>query len=256
MRILSPVRFSIFAVLIVGFFSCSEKKEDLEYEPISNYLPLQKGKYITYRIDSLVTTAFNLGMTTFSYQVKHEIDAQITDNLGRPSYRVFRYLNNADASGQWVPNGSYFITPLDNQIEVIEENLRFIKLHAPLREGFTWRGNAYFPTDAYEPFGFAFGNDNNIQKWDFTYEAPESTFTYKGKTYTNVQTVEQQDYSFNVPVTPAAIVATRNRSVEKYAKNIGLVYREYTLWEYQANPSGPSPAYTGFGITMWMVDHN
>ena len=256
MRISATLGIAILTTLVLSFSSCSEETEELTFEPVNNYIPLQKGKYITYRIDSLVTTSFNAAFTTNSYQVKHVIDEQITDNLGRPSYRVYRYLNNADASGQWEPNGSYLITPLENKIELIEDNLRFIKLHSPIREDYSWKGNAYLPADAYEPFGYAFGNDNNMQKWDFTYTAPESSFTYKGITYSNVQTVEQQDYSLNIPVTPSVIVATRNRSVEKYAKDIGLVYREYTLWEYQANPSGPAPAYTGFGITMWMVDHN
>ena len=45
-------------------------------------------------------------------------------------------------------------------------------------------------------------------------------------------------------------------SVEKYSKTIGLIYRQFILWEYQPNPSGPDPYNTGFGVTMWMIDHN
>jgi len=35
-----------------------------------------------------------------------------------------------------------------------------------------------------------------------------------------------------------------------------MVYRKYELWEYQPNISGPNPYSTGFGITLWMIDHN
>lgn len=256
MRITSITRFSLLIMLVSALFSCTEKKEELSFDPIAPMIPLQSGKYITYRLDSLVVTAFNLGLETHSYQVKHVVDQKLTDNLGRESWRVYRYLNNAAGNGDWVPNGSYMITPTENQIEVVENNLRFIKLKAPLREGYTWDGNKFFPTDAYEPFGYSFGNDNNIQNWDYTYSSLNTNITVNGQQYKDVTTVDQQDYSFNLPVTANTIVATRNKSVEKYSKGIGLVYREYILWEYQGNPSGPAPAYTGFGITMWMIDHN
>ena len=65
----------------------------------------------------------------------------------------------------------------------------------------------------------------------------------------DVYTVEQQMTSLNVPITIPTSYASRSRSVEKYSKNIGLVYREYELWEYQPNPGGSGgPYYTGFGI--------
>jgi hypothetical protein len=43
-----------------------------------------------------------------------------------------------------------------------------------------------------------------------------------------------------------------NYSVEKYAKNVGLVYKELTMWDYQPNTG----AKTGFGIRLRMIDHN
>ncbi|HEY9663211.1 MAG TPA: hypothetical protein V6C65_32600, partial [Allocoleopsis sp.] len=82
-------------------------------------------------------------------------------------------------------------------------------------------------------------------------------FSYKGNNYTDVYTVEEADESFNVPITSPGSYGSKSRSVEKYAKAIGLVYREYELWEYQPNTGGTGGPYkTGFGITMWMIDHN
>lgn len=256
MRPLSLIRLSFLFLLTVTFFSCSDKKEVLESDPISDYLPLQTGKYITYRLDSLVFVDFQQFPEVHSYLVKHVVDGEITDNLGRPSYRIVRYLNNSTGSDSWVTNGTYFITPLDKQTEVIEDNLRVIKLHAPMVEGFSWKGNSYLPDEPYSPFGYVFENDNDMQKWDFNYDTFESTFSYGGEDYADVHTVEEQADSINVPITAPLSYASKSRSVEKYAKNIGLVYREYTLWEYQPNPGGPHPSYSGFGITMWMVDHN
>jgi hypothetical protein len=63
-------------------FGCKTEKQDLEVETIADYIPLQTGKYITYRLDSLVFTNSGRREETHSYQEKHTVDAQIMDNLG------------------------------------------------------------------------------------------------------------------------------------------------------------------------------
>lgn len=246
----------LLAIVIVSLFSCSEKKEEFVTEPLSDYLPLQPGKYITYRVDSLVFTNFQRDVETHTYQVKHLVDTIVSDALGQPSYRIYRFIRNAAGTDNWVSNGSYYITPLADQIEVVENNLRFVKLHAPIKEGNSWKGNKYLPTDPYASFGYTFGNDDNMKNWDYTYDLFEPTFTYNGENYTDVYTIEQEDALKNVPITDPQFIAFKTRSVEKYAKNVGLIYRQHELWEYQPNTTGPDPYYIGFGITMWMIDHN
>jgi hypothetical protein len=245
---------ALFAVLSLSLFSCSEKTEELETESLSDYLPLQPGKYITYRLDSLVLTDFGKSVETHSYQVKHVVDTEMKDNLGRTSYRVYRYIRNADGSGEWSNNGAYFITPLQTEIEVVEDNLRFIKLHAPVREGNNWKGNSYLHVDPYPSYKYTlFGYMRN---WEYIYDSFSSSFTHEGETYNDVWTVEQEDYAENYPVTEPARPGGKVRSVERYAKNIGLVYRDYVILEYEPNTTGPDPYYRGFGISMWMIDHN
>jgi hypothetical protein len=261
MRILSIFRFPLLAIAAISFYSCNEK-EEFTTEKISDYAPLTAGKYITYRLDSMVFTNFGRSTEIHKYQVKHVIDAQIVDNLSRPSYRVYRYLRDSvDATSwtpaqPWIPAGSYFITPLSDQLEVIEDNLRFIKMHLPIRNGFSWKGNRYLPTD---PYGskYNFSNDDNMEDWDFYYDGEPTSFSYRNVNFSDVLTVEQVDEAFNVPITTPTAYASNSRSVEKYSKNIGLVYRQYELWEYQPNTGGSGGPYkTGFGITMWMIDHN
>jgi hypothetical protein len=255
MKQLSFSRLFILSAILFTLFSCSSKTEEFDAgPPTTDYLPLVKGKYITYRIDSLVFTNFGRNVEIHRYQVKHIIDDTIRDNTGRLSYRIYRYTRDSTGTSDWQPTGSYFITPLSDRVELVEDNLRFIKLHVPLIEGYNWKGNKYLPSDAYEPFGYAFSNDNSMKNWDFTYDAIGSTLSYQGKTYNDVTTVEEEDYTDNVPITPN-LYANRTRSVESYSKGIGLVYRDYQLWEYQPNPNG-TPFYIGFGVTMWMIDHN
>lgn len=246
--------FLLSILLAFGLFSCS-KKEELNTELIADYVPLQPGKYITYRLDSLVFVNFERDVEIHRYQVKHVVDAQITDNEGRPSYRVFRYIRDSVGVQDWAFNGSYFITPLADQLELIEDNLRFVKLHMPMREGYSWKGNKYLATDPYASM-YDFSNDDDIRNWDYYYDTFDPSFSYMGYDYQDVWTVEQEDDLFNVPITDPTSYAFKTRAVDKYAKGIGPVYREYELWEYQPNLSGPSPYYAGFGVRMWMIDHN
>lgn len=255
MRIFTFFRLSLLAIFSTTLFSCNEK-EELATEALADYIPLTAKKYITYRIDSLVFTNFGRDTEIHKYQVKHLIDTLITDNLGRPSYRVYRFLSDTTGTQPWQPAGTYYITPLADQVELIEDNLRFIKMHLPIRNGYSWKGNKYLPSDPYGPV-YNFSNDDSMEDWDFYFDGDASSFSHRGINYTNVYTIEQVDEAFNVPITTPSAYAAKSRSVERYSKNIGLVYREYELWEYQPNPGGSGGPYkTGFGITMWMVDHN
>jgi hypothetical protein len=180
----------------------------------------------------------------------------ITDNQGRPAYRIHRFIRDSMGTQPWQPSSTYSITPLTDQVEVEEDNLRFIKMHMPMKNGFSWKGNKYLPDDPYDP-DYTFSNDNSMQDWDYYYDGASSSFSHRGNNYTDVYTVEQVDESFNAPVTNPTAYGIKSRGIEKYSKGIGLVYKEYTLWDYQPNPlGGPNGTYYGFGVTMWMIDHN
>ena len=102
--------------------------------PLSDYLPLQVGKYITYELDSTIFTNFGTVVAVHSYQEKQVFDAQVPDNLGRPSYRILRFLRDVSGTQGWSPAGAYFITPTDKTVEVIDNNLRVINWCRLLRK--------------------------------------------------------------------------------------------------------------------------
>lgn len=255
MRFSSFPRLLFLALSSSFLFSCNEK-EELVTESLTDYMPLAAGKYITYRLDSLVFTNFGRSTEIHKYQVKHQVDALITDNLGRPAYRVFRFIRDSAGLQAWQPNGSYFITALADQVEVTDDNLRMIKLHLPIKDGYSWKGNRYLPLDPYGPL-FDISNDDNMSDWDYFYDGAPTSFSYQGKNYSNVLTTEQVDEVINVPITSPGSYAARSRMVERYSKTIGLVFRQFEIWEYQPNTGQPGgPFTTGFGVTMWMIDHN
>ena len=250
-------RMKALSLLLLASFvfgSCKKETETLQPEVPKDYLPTQPGKYITYRTDSTVYINFGAGSTVRSYQEKNLVDSLITDNLGRPSYRVFRFLRDTAGKTPWQPAGTYFITPTENTVEVVENNLRFLKLAAPVQEGTSWKGNRFLPDD---PYGSAydFSNDDGMVDWDYAYTETGESATVGGKNYTNVATVVQVDESTNAPVSNALLYGFKNFSSEKYAKGLGLIYQEYIMWEYQP-PSSPRPGYRGFGVKRSIIDHN
>ena len=248
------IYFILLSLSITDFFlfSCSNKKEELVTEKLSDYIPLQPGKYITYRLDSMIFTNFGTVAVTHRYQMKHIVDAEITDNLGRPSFRVYTYIRDSAGTQSWSASGSYFITLLATQAEATDDNFRVVKLHLPIKEGYEWNGNTYLADDPYYP-SYDFINDNDMRDWDFTYDIFEPATSYRGNNYTDVYTVLQQDDYLNAPVTNINTIGYKTLSIEKYAKSIGMVYKKYELWDYQTDPTDH---YTGFGITLWMIDHN
>ena len=74
---------------MIIFSACKKTTEQYPTAPLSDYFPLTVGKYITYSLDSTIYYKnFGASATVNSYQVKYVVDAQVTDNLGRPGYRI------------------------------------------------------------------------------------------------------------------------------------------------------------------------
>jgi hypothetical protein len=237
---------------VVVFFGSCKKTAEFTSAPLTDYLNLQIGKYITYRLDSTQFT--NFGQTTIHiyYQAKDEIDAAITDNLGRPAFRVIRYLRDTAGLTPWVPNSTYMIVPTEKVVEVVEENFRYQKLMLPIKEGFNWKGNTYISL---------YSNDLSweyryLDDWDYTYENVDAPYTvYNNQVVDSTITVNQRDEVSGHPTDPA-YYSEVNYSVEVYGKGVGMVYKDFLHWEYQP-PTGGNPGYKlGYGIKLNMVSHN
>lgn len=234
----------LLSILLVLFFaSCKKTTEELQTDEISDYAPLVVGKYITYQLDSLVFINFNSVSTIRSYQVKYEVDAQITDNLNRPAFRIIRYIRKT-AANNFVPDATFMATNTGTSLEFVENNQRFIKLRVPIRDDYSWKGNAFI--DSYSLNSeFRYLND-----WDYTY-------ANVGVVENGLETitVNQQDEVIGNP-SDLNSYSEVNKGLEKYAKGVGLVYRLFLHTEYQPPIPGRNGFYEGYGITLSMIDHN
>ena len=253
----------ILALACIGFFGCGKETEEFTSAPLSDYVPLQVGKYITYRLDSTVFTNFGTVITVKSYQEKQIVDAKISDALGRDSYRILRFLRDTSGNQPWAPAGTFSITPTDKTVEVVENNLRIIKLALPIKQDYSWKPNEYLNEDAFGPLYSFNVVDVGIRDWDYTYSSIDGQMTIKGKNYNDVLTVDGIDESLsanrdNYTVTnPSVSVAYVSYLQDNYAKGIGLIMQQFILWEYQGpNGSNQTGAKVGFGVKRSIIDHN
>ncbi|MEI2748363.1 MAG: hypothetical protein V9E88_06370 [Ferruginibacter sp.] len=245
MRKYFPLFFGV--VLLLAVNSCKKSTETLQTATLNDYYPLEVGKYITYQLDSLVYLSFGTRDTTISYQVKYETDAAITDNLGRPAYRIIRYIRKSD-SNPWAPDATFMAVNSNNNFEFVENNLRFIKLNLPIRDANSWKGNSFIDT---------YSSNSLLQymdDWDYTYSNVGAADAIGTFSFDNTITVDQRDEIIGNPddVTSYSEI---NFAQEKYAKGIGLVYRKFFHSEFQPGNGGYF-AEGSYGVTYTIIDHN
>jgi hypothetical protein len=172
------------------------------------YYPLTKGKFIIYEVDSTIYTELPKDTIIYTYLIKEKIADSFLDNEGQPAIRLERYIKKYDAnkvydSIAWTIKEVWMINANKQSIQVVEGNVRYTKLLFPIQEKISWNGNA----------------KNTIGEWLYTYDYIEKSESIHATTFDNVLKVKQKEYR--------TLISYENYQ-EKYAKNIGLVYREIT----------------------------
>lgn len=249
--------YFLLSLTVLFLSSCTQESLTYTSDAVSDYVPLKVGNYITYRVDSTVFPNFGRTVETHSYQEKQVVDAQIPDASGRPSYRIIRYVRDVAGTQGWQTDGTYLVTPLAQTIEVSENNLRFVRLALPVTEGFSWKPYEYLPNNPYSNYNSAI--DNQLVVRTFKYTSVNGSTTLNGKSYSSVITVETSRDSLNAgngtTVTNPNGLANKLYETEQYAKGVGMIYQEYTLWDYQP-PNGSTGYYNGFAVRRSILDHN
>jgi hypothetical protein len=240
-------RAYVIAFLVIMTFSCN-KSNPLQTGTPADYYPMHLGSYIIYRMDSLKYINVGSSDTLISYLAKEVVEDSITDNLGRPSYRVTRYLSDTTGTAPWVPSIAYMVTPLSTSVEVVENNLRFIKMVTPVQDDISWLGNAYIDTKS------DISQVPYMDGWNYTYDSTGMPFITLGGVVPQAVVVHEAD---DVSGLGDGSYTQTIFSEEAYGKGIGPIYRKFLYSVYQSpNVEYPSGATIGYGLTFNMVSHN
>jgi hypothetical protein len=234
----------------LAIISCKKQKETFASESVNDYFPLEVGKYVTYQLDSTVYVNFGQKDTVVTYQAQDRVDAQITDNLGRPAFRIIRYLRS-DSTQDWAPNNTFMAVPTGNAIEYVENNQRFLKLEMPIRQDFSWKGNSYIDT-------YSVNSDvKYLDDWDYIYDSVDAPLTINSFAIdSTISVTERDEFLGQDPTIAGTQYAEKTYSLEKYGKGIGLIYREFLHWEYQGGQTGVPGYFVGYGVKLSIIDHN
>jgi len=222
--------FFILVILVSGFFSCKKDKAlapDMGY----NYFPTEKGRYVVYDVDSFYYDNFNVPTTidTFKYQLKEKIQSIYLDNQNRPTIRLERYIKNYSSTVpysvmSWTLKNVWSENRTATNAEKVEENVRYVKLKFPVKENQKWNGNI----------------QNTLPEWNYSYNFFDLSRTIGGIKFDSVLQVDQYDDE-------SKNLVERTLYIEKYARNVGLIFKQ--VIDVESQP-GTNPQSNFFQIPI------
>ncbi|MCW3108220.1 MAG: hypothetical protein JWQ09_2726 [Segetibacter sp.] len=241
---------SLILFLFIGMTGCKKESEALNTATLNDYFPLQTGKTFLYRLDSTVLASFGTSLTVKSYLAKDSIESTFTDNQGRLSYRIFRLIRDTAGLKPWQFAATFVATPTQQSVEFVDNNLRFIKLHAPITEGYTWKGHSYIDTKSLNT------TVAYLDEWEYEYRDQGLSYQLFNTTYDNTVTVFQQDETTPPGPFDPNNYQQRNLGTEVYAKGVGLVYKEFLHWTWQTTPPPAKYEDGSYGVKLRLISHN
>jgi hypothetical protein len=220
------ISFFFFGFLLLAGASCKKEKDpapDMGY----NYFPEKPGKYVVYDVDSFYYDDVTFSIDTFKFQIKEKIESVYSDNQGRPTLRLERYVKYHNdtvpySAMSWTLKDVWAANRLATTAEKVEENVRYIKLAFPVRDGQQWNGNA----------------QNTYGTQNYTYQYFDQPRTIAGVAFDSVLQVNQQNYE---------TLISKALFIERYARRTGMVFRQNILVESQPNPQWADTSVYPFG---------
>lgn len=188
--------------------ACNSKNEK-PAETGAKYFPLKVSDTWVYDVteiiyDSLIQNKKNI------YQEQYEIVEETNSQLNENTYVIY-VSTRSNESNPWVYSKTWSAKiSILNEIIVNEENISYLKILLPIRDGLSWKGNKYNTIESTRTNGRI---DNFIIK-DFKKPYKDFNSTFKVEESNDIN-LSYADVRYSV-----------------YAENVGLVYRINQYIEY------------------------
>lgn len=222
------IRLNVLITLVISsflFFSC--KKEESKIDLKTDYFPLNKGHFVSYKVQEINLDKAAKIADTFNYFIKTEIGEEYTDDSGLKAFKFNRYYRSS-VTKPWVIKDVWTVQLKQNKLELVEENNRLIKLvFAPDLED-KWNANIYTTLDA--------------QNCSYSYiDVPQ---TINGIALNSTLKVNQQYL--------LTLIDFKNKH-EVYARNVGLVYKH--VKDFKISKSDSTNILSGNELRMEMLEY-
>lgn len=222
------MKYTSWLFILCALLLSSCKKEVVPYNDAAmgkDYFPLSIGHFVEYDVDSFYFNDFAKRVDTFHYELKDVVESEFTDNAGRKSFLIHRY-KRQDTSYSWSEHHTYYCVENAYNIEVVEDNLRFIKMVFPVKVNTRWDGNVYLPANLITEYKWLSG-------WEYKYVNINEPFNTGFLNFENTVTINHVDVVVGDSL-DMGNYSERTFSRERYAKNAGLITREVVYWDYQS----------------------
>jgi hypothetical protein len=237
-------------IILVSISACKRVIDiPIDINEGKNYYPVVKGKFIEYRVDSIIYDDFaNTTISKTSY-IKDEIDSSFKDLEGRANNYVIRS-EKLTLDSPYIFKYAYYVNQNNNTYEVVDNNLRFVKLVFPISLKNNWEGNKYI-------FSPVSSNPNYwLNNWLYKYTEYDVPLILDSLRFDKTLTVLQEDESSNNGDTSASnpVLTDYIYSREQYARNVGLVQKDIT--RINKDPAISFGKRRGFRVKMQAIKFN
>ncbi len=236
--------------LAITFSACEKKSEELPTASLQEIFPLALGKTWIYKLDSIVPAAFGTSLLTKTYHAKDSVVSAFSDNQGRLSFIIRRYIRDTAGLKPWSFGTTITATATDKWVEYVENNMRYIKVSLPVREGYSWYGHAFIDT-----------RNNNytyldkLNGWDYTWQNVNEQYRLLNKTYDSTAVIAQNDETTPPGPFDPNNFKQRTFGKEVYAKGIGMIYKDFLYWTWQTTPPPAKYQDDSYGIRLSLISY-
>jgi hypothetical protein len=204
-------------LIISGLWFALACEKGKETETGIEFFPLEKGFFWEYDVSEESYTV-SAPARKLNYQIRERIGDAFTV-ANQEVFRVERY-RRIDDKVSWKLDSVWTAQLTPTQVIRTENNISFTKLIFPIKEGEKW------------------GNSSTTSSQSVVYQYKNTFQKFGDKYFPTIQVIERND----------STAINLNRKYEVYAKNIGLVYKEFTTLEYcQKTPSCIGKGEVDFG---------
>ena len=220
----------LLCLILTGtFFACENEPDDFQPDYGFDYFPAEIGTVRHYEVDTVYFRISNPRYDTTRTQLQEILTNTLLNNAGDTIIRVERSERLA-AEDAWQITDIYSEQIDFQNIYRKEENVRFLKLALPPTVNKTWDGNAEIPED--KNVSVAGENIEMFKSWDYRILSAGEPETVNGYDFDDVLTVQLADSDSEIEY---------RYGIEKYARGVGLIYRELRILDTQCKACCNAP---------------
>ena len=217
----------VLCFLCVFTHACGKNETEVLTDSAKDYFPLQIGKTLIYDIDTVIydpQPGNTVKIDTYRWQVKEVFIDTFKDITGLLTYKIERSQRPRGSTANYEVKKIFTAALSNNEALRTEDNLKFIKFPRFFGERTIWDGNVYCDQSLIiEVAGERMGLFS--KKWNYEVLSFGKAEKVGTKDFADVLTVRAQS--------DTRILTEKRYNLEKYAKGIGLVYKEQHILDTQ-----------------------